>query len=200
MLGADWFRVNLDADGHRFGAARAYLEPALDRPNLTLASDAQATGLLFHGDSCVGVTYRRDGVECAAQASEVVLAAGTVESPKLLMLSGIGDPAELARHRIPVRHALPGVGANFHDHMFARLRVPLRQPGPAVSQIATEAGLFFQTRAGWVGPDAEVVFGLSSGTQPEPDSPGAVTFSTALVRPMSRGRVRLGVPIRWRRP
>lgn len=192
MLGADWVRANLDADGHRFGAAQAYLQPALERANLTLAAGAQVTGLMFDGDRCTGVTYRRDNADHAAwAAAEVVLAAGTVESPKLLLLAGIGDPAELARHAIPVRRALPGVGANFHDHVFVRLAAPLRRPAPAVSQIATQAELFFQTRGGWVGPDAEVVFGLTSSDSTTSGRPDTAVFSTAIVRPMSRGRVRL---------
>lgn len=192
MLGADWFRVNLDADGHRAGAAQAYLEPALGRANLTLVAGAQATGLTFTGDRCSGVTYVRDGVVRTAHATaEVVLACGTVESPKLLMLAGIGDQAELDRHGVAVRQALPGVGANLHDHAFVRITAPLRRPAPPVSHIATEAGMFFQTRPGWVGPDAELVCGLTRRADPGSGPPDTLTLSTALVRPMSRGRVRL---------
>jgi choline dehydrogenase len=195
MLGADWFRVNLDADGHRAGAAQAYLQPALGRVNLTLTAGAQATGLTFAGDRCTGVTYRHDGVVRTARArSEVVLACGTVESPKLLMLSGIGDPTELGRHGIAVRQALPGVGANLHDHAFVRITVPLRRPAPPLARIATEAGLFFQTRPGWVGPDAEIVCGLTHLADGGTGPPAALTLSTAVVRPMSRGRVRLDRP------
>lgn len=192
MLGADWFRVNLGADGHRFGAAQAYLQPALGRPNLTVIAGARATGLLFDGDRCAGVAYHRDGVERTARAaSEVVLACGTVESPKLLLLSGLGDADELARHGIAVRQSLPGVGRNFHDHVFVRIAVPLQRSTRAVSQITTEAGLFFQTKPGWIGPDAEIVVGLTSTADPQSGPPDTMTLSTALVRPMSRGQVTL---------
>src|SRR3546814_7299463 len=90
-------------------AAVAYLKPARGRPNLRIVPDAHATRLLFDGTRCVGVAYERHGREVEARAGrEVVVSTGAVATPQLLELSGVGRPEVLARHGIPVRHALAG--------------------------------------------------------------------------------------------
>jgi choline dehydrogenase len=107
-------------NGERWSAARAFLRPVLQRPNLTVLSGARATRLIFDGKRAVGVEYLRHGkLETARCEREVVLTAGAVNSPQLLMLSGIGPAAELRRHGIALRHALPGVGQNLQDHLDA---------------------------------------------------------------------------------
>jgi choline dehydrogenase len=104
--------------GQRWSAARAYLRPAMQRTNLTVLTGARATRLLLEGKRAVGVAYRQKGRDRTVRASrEVLLAGGAINSPQLLMLSGIGDPAELRRHGIAVAHALPGVGRNLQDHL-----------------------------------------------------------------------------------
>lgn len=105
-------------DGARCSSARAYLTPVRERDNLTVETGAQATRLLIENGRAVGVEYRQRGrlkqVRCAA---EVLLAGGALNSPQLLMLSGIGPAAELSKHGIGVLHDLPGVGQNLQDHL-----------------------------------------------------------------------------------
>jgi choline dehydrogenase len=104
-------------DGWRCSASDAYLKPVLDRPNLTVAVNSQVTQILFDGTRACGVAYVRDGSENTVRAqAEVILSGGTINSPQLLLLSGIGPAEQLRAHGIPVRADLPGVGANLQDH------------------------------------------------------------------------------------
>ena len=103
--------------GERCNAARAYLRPHLGRPNLRVTPNAQVQRILFDGRRAVGVEVLVGGELRRLQARrEVVLAAGAIQSPQLLMLSGVGDARQLQAHGIEVRHHLPGVGANLQDH------------------------------------------------------------------------------------
>ena len=116
--------------GRRVSAARAFLYPAMKRPNLTVRTRAHATGLVFEGKRAVGVRYRRGGrdgapVEVRARR-EVILSGGTFNSPQLLQISGVGPPALLASLGIEVRHALPGVGENLRDHYAPRFAVRVK--------------------------------------------------------------------------
>jgi len=116
--------------GRRVSAARAFLYPAMRRPNLTVRTGAHATGLVFEGKRAVGVRYRRggrDGVPVEVRARrEVILSGGTFNSPQLLQMSGVGPPALLASLGIEVRHALPGVGENLRDHYAPRFAVRVK--------------------------------------------------------------------------
>jgi choline dehydrogenase-like flavoprotein len=104
-------------NGERCSVAAAYLHPAMKRANLTVLTGAQALRVVLEGRRAVGVEVRRGGTaETISARREVVLCGGAFNSPQLLMLSGIGEPAELARHGIALRHALPGVGQNLQDH------------------------------------------------------------------------------------
>ena len=110
----------------RISAARAYLHPLLGRANLHVITGAQATAIRFEGRRAVGVDYRRDGdptLQTIAASKEVIVSAGAANSPKLLQLSGVADPVLLARHGIPLVHALPGVGENLSDHYSPRIVV-----------------------------------------------------------------------------
>jgi choline dehydrogenase-like flavoprotein len=105
-------------DGERFSAAKAYLAPNRRRPNLHVITGAHATRVLLEGRRAVGVAYRQGEVEQELRARrEVLVSAGALLSPQLLMLSGIGPAAQLREHGIPVVHDLPGVGRNLHDHV-----------------------------------------------------------------------------------
>lgn len=199
MMGAGWFRMNVK-DGRRFGAAQAYLLPVMDRPNLTVATGARATRLLFDGarspggssPRCVGVSYLKNGAEETARAGrEVLLCASAAESPKLLMLSGIGPAGHLGEHGIEVLVDLPGVGENFHDHAFVPVSYRLSRPAPPPRAGAFDSALFFQSDPGWVGPDLQIIFGPTTFDYDGQGSPEGWTMVTALVRPMSRGTVRL---------
>ncbi|WP_298213953.1 GMC family oxidoreductase N-terminal domain-containing protein [Acidovorax sp.] len=104
-------------NGERHSAAKGYLTPHLARPNLQVITGAQATRVLFDGKRAVGVEYRQGGALHQVKANrEVLLSAGALLSPQLLMLSGVGPGAQLQQHGIPVRHDLPGVGQHLHDH------------------------------------------------------------------------------------
>lgn len=107
-----------ERNGERCSAAAAYLHPHLDRPNLTVITGAQATGLILEGKRATGVRYRKDGGDHEVGATrEVIVSGGAFGSPQLLLLSGIGPEAELARHGIAPVHVLPGVGENLQDHV-----------------------------------------------------------------------------------
>ena len=106
----------------RQSAARTYLRPALKRPNLSVITDALVHRVLFDGKRATAVEFSRGGkVEKAEAAREIILAGGAIGSPHILQLSGVGDPAQLARAGIPVQHALPGVGKNLQDHFIVRV-------------------------------------------------------------------------------
>ena len=119
--GVGYFEVN-QRRGVRWSAARAFLKPALRRPNLTLWTHAQARRLVIEGGRVVGADVNYQGRVCRVRAArEVILSAGAVNSPHLLQLSGIGGPELLRSRGIAVVHALPGVGENLQDHLQLRM-------------------------------------------------------------------------------
>lgn len=107
-------------NGERCSAAAAYLFPVMDRPNLTVITQAHAKELSFDGKRAIGVVYKHKGrgrdIPVKARR-EVLLCSGALKTPQLLQLSGIGDPEDLAPHGIKLRHVLPGVGKNLQDHL-----------------------------------------------------------------------------------
>ncbi len=120
--GAGYFQVTQfwqgEKAGERCSAAAAYLHPAMGRKNLAVVTGAHATRILFDGKRATGVAYRRRGREERVSARrEVILCGGAFNSPQMLMLSGVGPGAELAKHGIAVTHELPGVGQNLQDHL-----------------------------------------------------------------------------------
>ncbi|RKH37208.1 GMC family oxidoreductase, partial [Corallococcus llansteffanensis] len=130
MEGAGWHHLHLQ-QGKRHGVDVATLLLARTRPNLTLVTGAQATRLLFEGSDCMGVEYHHQGRrESAYAVEEVVLCGGALESPKLLLLSGIGLPERLERLGVPMHSALPGVGENFHDHVLTGVLRECTGPQP----------------------------------------------------------------------
>lgn len=126
--GAGYYQLTTHK-GWRCSAAKAYLKPARQRPNLQVRTGAHVTGLMFDGRRVVGVRYLLNGVPMAARCSaEVLLSAGALLTPQLLQLSGIGPPDLLQRLGIPVVHALPGVGENLQDHLQVRLYYECTKP------------------------------------------------------------------------
>jgi 4-pyridoxate dehydrogenase len=126
-------------DGRRCSAAVAYLRPALARPNLEIIVAAQATRVLFDGRRAVAVEYLKRGERRNARAGrEVILSGGVINSPQLLMLSGIGDPEALQAHRIAVTAPLTGVGQNLQDHVSAGVTYARRQPGPLHAKMRAD--------------------------------------------------------------
>ncbi len=117
-------------DGRRCSAARAYLRPAMARVNLDVETDALVNRVLLENNRAVGVEYAQGGETKVVHAErEVILAGGVINSPQLLMLSGIGDPDELRAHGIGVKAPLPGVGKNLQDHISAGVAYTRKQPG-----------------------------------------------------------------------
>ncbi|HEX5777736.1 MAG TPA: GMC family oxidoreductase N-terminal domain-containing protein, partial [Xanthobacteraceae bacterium] len=119
--GSCYFHVN-QRRGRRWSAARGFLKPALSRQNLRVETGVLAERLIVENRRAVGVVYRQDGVETTARVrGEVILSAGAIGSPQILMNSGIGPAAHLAEHGVPLVLDKPGVGSNLQDHLQLRL-------------------------------------------------------------------------------
>jgi choline dehydrogenase-like flavoprotein len=201
-------------NGRRWSAADAYLRPALKRHDVELVTHAHVTAVDFDGDRATGVRYRdRRGRDVIAKADrEVVVAAGAICSPQLLMLSGIGPADELKAHGIAVRSDLGGVGQNLHDHPYvvgvwesgvggsladaekpkALLEYLLRRSGPLTSNVG-EACAFVPSRDGLPEPDLQFHFGpayfVENGFATFDGH--AFTLGPVLVSTHSRGDLRL---------
>jgi choline dehydrogenase len=201
-------------DGRRESTADAFLRPAAERPNLDVITRAMATRILFDAGRATGVEIFRDAHLHELRARrEVILSAGTYQSPVLLMLSGIGPEDQLTPLGIEVREALP-VGENLQDHAMLNLNYLTDEPslfgsatpenfalfeqgrGPLTSNIPEAAG-FFRTRPGLEAPDVEFHFAPSmlydqGLTAPEA---GGMAFGPVVIHPSSRGRVMLRAPL-----
>lgn len=125
--------------GRRCSAADAFLRPVLARRNLTVSTQALVTQIGFEGDRAVSVTLRRRGrLQTFRADREIVLCAGAINTPQILMLSGIGNPAELALHGIRTRVALPGVGKNLQDHVTVAVEFERSASGPFVHHMRAD--------------------------------------------------------------
>ena len=193
--GFGWAEFTI-VDGRRQSAADAYLRPALQRPNLDLVTDALVHRLLFSGERCTGVEYgvgsQVHRVECGR---DVVLAAGAIGSPQLLMRSGVGPRSHLREVGIPIVVDLPGVGANLHDHPITGLVHHSRQPIVAsVGNGGGEAKGTIRTTADAPWPDVQVFCAIApmlGDTIPSPERGAGYTMVVAILAPFSRGSVRL---------
>jgi choline dehydrogenase len=209
--GVSMFQVT-QRNGQRFSAADAFLRPALKRPNLEVRTNVTALGIEFDGDRAVGVRVRKGkrGEELLRAGREVLLSAGAINSPQLLLLSGIGPAEELRAAGIEVRHDLPGVGRNLQDHPFVSLiwevsdtstlygadkpkalaEWLLRRSGKLSSTVA-EVVAFTRTRGGL--PAADIQFHMGAAYY---EDHGAETYdghcaviAPVLVAPKARGQV-----------
>jgi choline dehydrogenase len=199
--------------GRRWSTYEAYLRPARERANLTIATHAFATRIELAGDRATGVTFRQGGADHTVSARRVVLVSGgAINSPQLLMLSGIGPATHLREHAIDVRVDLPGVGANLQDHPvvpmlwhttgttdlvdFSNVRGLLRwkaRGSGALSSNVGEGGAFFASRDGLAAPDLQVHVaptGFYDNGFHEPTS-RMFTAGVTLVSVASRGTLRL---------
>lgn len=198
--GAGYINMNIATDGTRVSAVSAFLRPALSRPNLTLLLNSQVVKLNFKGTRCVGVKVMTGGtVKDIAADKEVILAAGTINSPKLLMLSGVGEAKALRSLGIDVVENLSGVGENLQDHVLVsgvvfkyKGKMPDR---PADSNaVETEAYLASSPSSN---TDISLVLHQLPVVTPEvaerfgTPPPDVFTIAPALVQPTSRGTVRL---------
>lgn len=180
--GFGYFQVT-QKDGRRWSAKRAYLEPAMRRPNLKVEIEAHTTGITFDGRRATGITYLQGSQKRMAKARrEVILAAGAVQSPQLLELSGIGRPDVLQAQGIAVRHALPGVGENYQDHYIVRMVWRVTKPITLNEQtrglnMVKEVAKYALTRRGILTTTAGVACGYVR-TRPELETPD-VQFTIA---------------------
>src|SRR5258707_14171822 len=198
--GAGYINMNIAADGTRVSAVRAFLRPALARPNLTLLLNTNVVKLNFKGTRCVGVKLMTGGaVRNIAADKEVILAAGAINSPKLLMLSGVGEAKVLRGLGIDIVENLPGVGENLQDHVLVSgvvFKYKGKMPDRPADSNAVEAEAYLSSAPSGdtdirlvlhqlpvVTPEVAARFGT-----PPPD---AFTVAPALVQPTSRGCVRL---------
>ncbi|MDH4872367.1 choline dehydrogenase [Pseudomonas sp. BN515] len=203
--------------GKRWSTARGYLAEALQRGNVTVATGALSLRILFEGRRACGIEYEQNGqVHQARARREVILAAGAINSPQLLLLSGVGPAEEIRAHGLPVVHDLPGVGRRLNDHPDTVVQYLCKQPvsiypwtrapgkwwigarwfvshdGLAASNHF-EAGAFIRSRAGVEHPDLQLTF------MPLAVQPGSVDLVPAhafqihidLMRPTSLGSVTL---------
>ncbi len=204
-------------NGRRCSSAVAYLKPIRQRTNLQVITNAVAEKIEFQNKRAAGIWATRDGVTQLFHANrEVILSAGAINSPHLLMLSGIGDHEKLRPHQIPIVRHLPGVGLNLQDHLQIRsvyscttptlndevrklpqrimigLRYILSRTGP-MSMAASQIGLFTESSVQAARPDIQFHFQPLSS-----DSPGqgvndfsGITLSITQLRPTSRGLLKL---------
>lgn len=185
------------AGGRRQNAADAYLTPTLTRPNLTVIGAALVLDLIFEqGPTCRGVTLSGTGGTRDLRAARgVVLAAGTIGSPVLLLRSGIGPADDLRALGIPVRLDLPGVGANLHDHLLAGGNVyRARRRVPASKYQHSESLLYVDRPDGESSPElvvACVVVPVVTQCFAAPEMGSAYTLMFGFTHPRSRGRLRL---------
>ncbi|OXE35241.1 MAG: choline dehydrogenase [Phenylobacterium zucineum] len=206
--------------GERWSAAKGYLYPALNRPNLTNVTGARTTRILIEGGVAVGVEYADETTKQRRMVyadKEVLVCAGAVQSPQILQLSGIGDPEELGKHGIPVVHALKGVGANLQDHLDVTLSWACPKPITIYSQRkgllrtalvglnwllfrkgvgatqALESGAFLKSRPDLDRPDLQVhcVLAVMQNHGKTQVEKDGFTFHVCQLRPESRGRVGL---------
>lgn len=182
-------------DGRRQSAADAYLTPVLSRPNLDVVTDALVHRVLLDGDRCTGVEYHVGAETFVARCTaEVVLAAGTIGTPQLLMLSGIGPADHLDDLGIEVVADLPGVGANLHDHPMCGVVYQSAQPVPPGINNHGEVQGLLSTGIGGHGPDVQLMFvdvPLRADSLPGPDFGHGYTITVSLMAPYSRGSLRL---------
>jgi choline dehydrogenase len=183
--GAGFYQKNI-RDGRRHSTAAAFLTPVLGRRNLTVWPRTLVHRLLFDGAQVTGAVCAREGrLEQVRAARGVVLSAGAVESPKLLMLSGIGPAADLKRHGIAVRVDAPDVGANLQDRPRVAMRWAGRTTLPASS---VSAGLFTWAARDVAAGPPDIAFFVGRGV----DAPDEfVTITVALGAPASRGALTL---------
>jgi choline dehydrogenase-like flavoprotein len=210
------FELN-QRDGVRLSSSRAFLHPVLGRPNLTVFADTLVERIRLQGGRAVGLTVRHAGERRELTAgTEIVISAGTVNTPQLLMLSGIGPAAALRPHGIEVLHELPGVGANLQDHPTVSLA--LANPGAEsyaltwrtagrnalapfaylfgrrgmLASNAAEAGGFMRSRPGLARPDLQFTFmvGMKESARTLPRRHGFMCH-VAVLRPATRGALEL---------
>lgn len=211
------YQVNIK-NGQRFSAADAFLKPILSRSNLELITNTVVLKIIINNKKAVGVKIKnRQGINVVAADSEIILCGGAINSPQILMLSGIGPKEILKKINVPVNHDLPGVGQNLQDHLtvnisykvdhlqtFGELMKPLRmiknlyqywiKRNGLLTYPASDIGVFFKTNENIKTPNAQIHFAPGAGKYKkdgamEPIS--GITASICNLRPLSKGHLEL---------
>ena len=196
QMGAGYCHLNIK-DGKRQSTAVAFLRPALERPNLTLITNARVLKVEIENGRATGVTYMQDSqTHTVKAAKEVVLTGGAIESPRMLMLSGVGPKAHLEEMGIEVKLDLPGVGENLHDHTLLPVIWEASQPVPPPQDpgmTVLHVQLFAKTKPDLPEPDLQPLgFHVPTYVEGQDASvSNAFTFNAGGVRPVSRGTLRL---------
>jgi len=187
--GAGWNKSTI-ADGERFNAYRAFVAPVLDRPNLQLRAETRVLRLAMDGTCAQGVVVQRDdGSVETISAGEVIVSAGAFDSPRLLLLSGIGPAAQLERLGIPPVADLP-VGENLIDHLLIGVVYDSLQPISDCNAYATEGCAFARSTPGRSDCDIQISFAKEPHFAPESnDGVPRFTIIPGITRPKSRGSV-----------
>lgn len=193
--GAGWHDLSITG-GMRQSAAAAYLHPLREaRTNLTVSTGSRATKLTIDGSRCTGVEFERCGQPMVAYAdAEVVLCAGAVDSPRLLLLSGVGPAAALEGVGVRVVHDLPGVGRNLHDHPLCGVVFEAAQPIPPARTNHAETSMLWRSADSLAGPDMQLMFIHVPFHPPHLAAPAnSFTLAVAVV-PEARGSISLAGP------
>ncbi len=208
-------------NGRRCSTAVGYLRPAMQRTNLRVVTGALTEKILFEGRRATGAAYRLEGRLCTATAArEVILCGGAVNSPQLLMLSGIGPEQHIREFGVPVVHHLPGIGQSLQDHYSAPIKLRCKLPvtvndvmlsnakklkagleyymlhrGP-LSMISSPAALFARTRPELASPDIKISISPFSAERPQDGLHRFSGFTSIAyqLRPESRGEIKLKSP------
>src|SRR5215813_6651451 len=179
-------------DGKRQSVFRTYVFPYMDRPNLTVLSHALVTRLTFDGKRLTGVELSWDGrIHRIRAGHEVIMSLGAMNTPKVLMQSGIGDQTELRRFGIPVVQHLPGVGLGFQDHPVVGCVWECSEPLPR--DVVPDVVLFWKSHSGLASPDFQIlqaVFDAQDAAKLGMPVSGWTLFGN-VVQPKSRGQIRL---------
>lgn len=190
--GAGFYQATIK-NGLRFSAVDAFLRPIYSRKNFFLEVNACVLRIIIENKRAVGIVYRKDDKEFIVKVNkEIILCAGTFNSPQLLMLSGIGSAKILTRLGIPVVADLPGVGENLQDHIWTAITYTTNTASPAATSNGCEVGLFTRSNVNRVVPDMQMDAGLNLLFSPINNLHGA-TFSLCpiLLHPKSRGKLSL---------
>ena len=215
--GAGYYQVNIK-DGLRMSTAKTYLKDCINRPNLTLKTNALAARILFEGKKAIGLVYRVNGEERKVYCNaELILCGGAINSPQLLEISGVGNKDHLAQFSSKLVHHLPGVGENLQDHLTINtqrameniptfyeetrplsmaknlLKLAFKRKGLLIHP-ASQVGAFFKTSDDLELPDAQIHFTPAAGEKDEKGNMNTVPGTTATVcflRPESRGSVHI---------
>ncbi|NNM49091.1 FAD-binding protein [Micrococcus luteus] len=196
--GVGWMQLNV-RDGKRFNTWRAYLKPVADHEGLTLVTGAQARRLVLDGARVTGAEFDRSGETLRIMADEVVLCAGALGSPEILLRSGIGPAGHLREVGVDVAHELPGVGRNLHDHLLVPVVGVTEREAPAPEVAVTQVHYFAKSDPALPVADTQPIYfsvPMYTNTAGDPMVGPETGFSllAGIVRPLSRGSLTLSGP------